>query len=474
MAIGLWSILFFDYSRRPTSSRLAQFSVGRSLICHFVPVFGGRTANSRTLMNELFTLEESRASASLATAPQNLLGPETPVCLSEGCSEGIVPLSFSNGILILHSLQAILTIPPSQVDGLRDVFLCHASVDKSAFVHPLVESLEKRGITFWLDEAEVAWGDSITNRINQGLGQSRYVVVFLTDNFMGRHWPEAELGSALNRENSDGQTIVLPLICSNPEDILPNYTLLADKLYLLWNRGPEFLADRLGDLLNFTPRGEQHQKLDASDGIADPVTGSTATMSGAPQLTGTQVNFQRASEHRTLSEFQDLKSRLFALVINWVEFEDVESEPELLRFPGGSFWLQPVRASREGSTHLFLPPGIIPIHQLLDGLNENYGSLEFYVNTKFDFGDLTRRSRDNVRRIVGLEQDWVQISLVDDQANLTLKNFEDFGTMTLAASNGFASSPVPPSFSVASSYLWNDPPTDDLEMAIRSAGILIF
>ena len=55
----------------------------------------------------------------------------------------------------------------------RDIFICHASEDKEAIVRPLVESFKQAGISCWYDEAEIKWGDSITQKVNEGLKISR-------------------------------------------------------------------------------------------------------------------------------------------------------------------------------------------------------------------------------------------------------------------------------------------------------------
>ncbi len=77
----------------------------------------------------------------------------------------------------------------------KDIFICHASEDKSDVVEPLVISLEKAGITYWYDEAEIKWGDSITEKVNEGLKISRYVIVVLSESFIQKNWPQRELNS---------------------------------------------------------------------------------------------------------------------------------------------------------------------------------------------------------------------------------------------------------------------------------------
>jgi len=68
----------------------------------------------------------------------------------------------------------------------RDIFLCHAGEDKLAVVRPLASAFERDGVSVWLDEAEIAWGDSITAKVNEGLKSSRYVVVVLSRAFLAK------------------------------------------------------------------------------------------------------------------------------------------------------------------------------------------------------------------------------------------------------------------------------------------------
>ena len=60
---------------------------------------------------------------------------------------------------------------------IRDIFICHAGEDKDAVVRPMVEAFTQAGISCWYDEAEIQWGDSVTQKVNEGLSSSRYVVV---------------------------------------------------------------------------------------------------------------------------------------------------------------------------------------------------------------------------------------------------------------------------------------------------------
>jgi hypothetical protein len=51
----------------------------------------------------------------------------------------------------------------------RDIFVCHASEDKGDVVRRLAEAFTAAGVSCWYDEAEIQWGDSITQKVNEGL-----------------------------------------------------------------------------------------------------------------------------------------------------------------------------------------------------------------------------------------------------------------------------------------------------------------
>jgi len=55
-----------------------------------------------------------------------------------------------------------------------DVFICHASEDKDAFVRPLAVALRQLGVSVWYDEFSLEVGDSISRSIDKGLAESAY------------------------------------------------------------------------------------------------------------------------------------------------------------------------------------------------------------------------------------------------------------------------------------------------------------
>jgi hypothetical protein len=110
-------------------------------------------------------------------------------------------------------------------------FLSHSSRDKP-FIRQLASDLAKEGIDTWLDEHRILVGDSITEKIGQGLAQSDFFVVALSENSVGSAWVQKELSGALLREVERRKVTVLPIKlseCNVPE-------MLKDKKYADFSR----------------------------------------------------------------------------------------------------------------------------------------------------------------------------------------------------------------------------------------------
>ena len=55
-----------------------------------------------------------------------------------------------------------------------DVFICHASVDKTGFVRPFAEALRRLGVTVWYDEFSLEIGDSVSEQIDKGIAAAKF------------------------------------------------------------------------------------------------------------------------------------------------------------------------------------------------------------------------------------------------------------------------------------------------------------
>jgi len=81
-----------------------------------------------------------------------------------------------------------------------DAFICHASEDKDAFVHPLALALKQAGAKVWCDKFCLRIGDSLRRKIDEGLRECRFGIVVLSKHFFERKWPQRELDGLAQRE----------------------------------------------------------------------------------------------------------------------------------------------------------------------------------------------------------------------------------------------------------------------------------
>ncbi len=93
----------------------------------------------------------------------------------------------------------------------RDVFISHASEDKNDIAKPLTDALILAGVSVWYDEYEIRWGDSLLQRIDNGLANSRFGIVILSKSFFAKRWPKRELDGLTALSDADGRNRVLPL-----------------------------------------------------------------------------------------------------------------------------------------------------------------------------------------------------------------------------------------------------------------------
>lgn len=116
----------------------------------------------------------------------------------------------------------------------KDVFIGHASEDKMEYVYPLVEAFKLFGITYWLDEAEIKWGESIVEKINNGILNSQFVLFLLSESFLKKRWPKKEINAALSLEIFSGEIKVLPLLIAPQKVIFTDFPIICDKYYINW------------------------------------------------------------------------------------------------------------------------------------------------------------------------------------------------------------------------------------------------
>jgi hypothetical protein len=94
---------------------------------------------------------------------------------------------------------------------MKSVFISYSHEDKE-FARKLASDLAARGIRTWLDETEIKVGDSIVQRIEEGIRQSDYILVILSENSIHSTWVQQEIRATLSREVSGANQILIPVV----------------------------------------------------------------------------------------------------------------------------------------------------------------------------------------------------------------------------------------------------------------------
>lgn len=93
----------------------------------------------------------------------------------------------------------------------------------------LLINLDKLGIKIFYDKESLEWGDIWKNRILEGTKKSEFAIIVISENFFDREWTEKELNEFLNRQNRNGQKLILPIIHNiTNDDLRRKYPSVAD------------------------------------------------------------------------------------------------------------------------------------------------------------------------------------------------------------------------------------------------------
>lgn len=127
------------------------------------------------------------------------------------------------------------------------IFLSHTNSDKP-FVRHLASKLEGHDVKVWLDEAEINVGDSLIEKISEGIEDAEYLGVVISPSSIGAPWVKKELSIALTEEINNRKLKVLPILIEQCE--LPIF--LKDKLYadftgnIPWDKALSLLLRAMG------------------------------------------------------------------------------------------------------------------------------------------------------------------------------------------------------------------------------------
>jgi hypothetical protein len=116
-----------------------------------------------------------------------------------------------------------------------DFFISYASEDRD-LAEALDGTLSKHAYKVWRDRGQLTLGDSLTEKINEGLTAARYAIVILSQAFLRKNWPRAELNALQARAIAEGQKVILPVRRNlDHGEMARHFPLLGDKLTIAFD-----------------------------------------------------------------------------------------------------------------------------------------------------------------------------------------------------------------------------------------------
>ena len=107
-----------------------------------------------------------------------------------------------------------------------NVFISHNYKDKP-MARKIANELDKYGIKVWIDESEIRLGDSLIEKIKDGLDHMDFLIALISENSVQSEWVKKELDIAMNKEIDGKKVITIPILVGKCE--LPEF--LKGKLY---------------------------------------------------------------------------------------------------------------------------------------------------------------------------------------------------------------------------------------------------
>ena len=96
------------------------------------------------------------------------------------------------------------------------IFISHSSIDKE-FVREIAWELKRLGMDVWYDEWAISIGDSIIDKIFEGLEESDTLIVVLSKNSVNSNWVKEELATTNMRRISQRKVRILPILIEDCE-----------------------------------------------------------------------------------------------------------------------------------------------------------------------------------------------------------------------------------------------------------------
>lgn len=131
-----------------------------------------------------------------------------------------------------------------------DIFISHASEDKEIIVRELANRLSNYGLSVWYDEFSLKAGDSLREKIDEGLFNSLCGLLVLSPNFFKKNWPKKELNGLMSINSSNMNKIIPIWHRVSKEEVMHYSPILADLVSINSNIGFEKTIEKILEVVD--------------------------------------------------------------------------------------------------------------------------------------------------------------------------------------------------------------------------------
>lgn len=207
-----------------------------------------------------------------------------------------------------------------------DVFICHASEDKSTFVEPLADCLRDVSVRVWYDKHILKPGDRLTEKIADGLAQCRAGCLVLSKSFIGKPWTRYEMSGLVNRFVEEDMRRIPIWLDVSRSDVAALNPALAD-LYAI-SANPSQMEDTAVEILK-TIRPQLYENLTLLSQIdSAPSRTSNTPRSEIKESPIRHHDVSEALRVRIQNLWIQLQPDLDMSLANWIEGFQRDLRPE--------------------------------------------------------------------------------------------------------------------------------------------------
>ena len=109
-----------------------------------------------------------------------------------------------------------------------------------AAVNDIKNEIHALGVNVWYDADRIAWGDSLSAVIDNGLQRCEFGIIVISRSYFNSKWCNRELKTLVDRNFDNGRKVILPLLLNvTISEAIKKYPFLEDIKMVEYKKGQE-------------------------------------------------------------------------------------------------------------------------------------------------------------------------------------------------------------------------------------------